>query len=328
MPNVLITRIIPEAGLQPLRDACDVEQWQSDEAIPRETLLRMIADKDACIAMSTDRFDATLFDAAPRLKVVANFAVGYDNLDVPEATRRGIVLTNTPDVLTDTTADFAWALLMAAARNVPQGQEYVRGGNWTTWKPNLLVAPDIHHATLGIIGMGRIGREVARRAAGFRMNILYHNRRRDEDAEREFGATYCANVDDLFRAADFITVHAPISPETYHLVSDDAFALMKPRAVLVNTARGGVVDPDALYRALATQRIHAAGLDVTEPEPLPADHPLLSLPNCIVTPHIASASFKTRDDTTDLAVRNILAVLHGERPPTPINPDALGTKAE
>lgn len=325
-PKVLVTRNLPEAGLAQLRERCEVEQWQSDDVIPRETLTQMLGDKDGCLTLTTERFDAEMFDAGPRLQVVANYGVGYDNLDIAEATRRGIVLTNTPDVLTDTTADFAWTLLLATARNVLPGVRYIAGDNWRTFTPSVGVGPDIHGATLGLIGLGRIGREVARRATGFRMKIIYHNRRRDPDAERACGATYYEDVDDLYRTADFISLHVPLTAETRHMVDDHAFALMKPRAVLVNTARGPVVDPDALHRALAGNRIYAAALDVTEPEPLPTDHPLLSLPNCLVTPHIASASFAAREAMCDLAARNILAVLAGERPPTPLNPIVFDRK--
>jgi len=322
-PKVLVTRTIPEAGIRLLDAACDVVQWRSDEVIPRDTLKAMLADKDACLTLVTERFDADLFDAAPRLKVVANFAVGYDNLDVPEATRRGIMLTNTPDVLTDTTADYAWMLLMAAARNVLPGTQYIAAGNWTSWKPNIGVGPDIHGATLGIIGMGSIGRAVARRASGFGMRILYHGPHRYPDAEASLGAEYRERKEDLLCEADFVSIHAPLTPDTYHLIDADALALMKPTAVLVNTARGAVVDTDALVSALSAHRLFAAGLDVTDPEPLPANHPLMLLPNCIVTPHIASASFATRDATSILAARNILAALRGERPPSLINPEVF-----
>jgi len=322
-PKVLVTRTIPEAGLRLLDAECDVEQWHSDEVIPRDTLKTMLTDKDACLTLVTERFDADLFDAAPRLKIVANFAVGYDNLDVPEATRRGIMLTNTPDVLTDTTADFAWMLLMAAARNVLPGTQYIVAGKWTSWKPNVGVGPDIHGATLGIIGMGSIGRAVARRASGFGMRILYYGPHRYPDAEASLGAEYRERKEDLLREADFVSIHAPLTPDTYHLIDADALALMKPTAVLVNTARGPVVDTDALVLALSAHRLFAAGLDVTNPEPLPANHPLMLLPNCIVTPHIASASFGTRDATSILAARNILAALRGERPPSLINPEVF-----
>ncbi len=323
LPKVLVTRNLPESGLALLREHCAVQQWASDDVIPRDTLKTMLADKIACLALLTDRFDAELFDAAPGLKVVANLAVGFDNLDVDEATRRGVVLTNTPDVLTDATADYAWALLLAAARQIVPNADYVKAGKWKTWEPMGFLGPNIHHATLGIVGMGRIGHEVARRAHGFKMRIIYHDPQRAADAERDYGAEYCTDLDEVLRVADFVSLHVPLRPSTHHLIDRRSLALMKPRAVLINTARGAVVDPDALYDILAAGRIYAAAMDVTEPEPIPPDHQLLSLPNCLVTSHIASATFKTRDEMCELAARNILAVLHGERPLTPINPDVL-----
>lgn len=322
-PKVLVTRNLPEAGIRLLRDACEVAQWASDEAIPRDTLKEMLADKEGCLTVVTERYDADLFDAAPRLKVVANFAVGYDNFDIPEATRRGIMLTNTPGVLTETTADFAWTLLMAAARNVLPGNRYIAEGNWTTWKPLVGLGPDVHGATLGIIGLGEIGQAVARRAQGFSMRVLYHGPRRNPGGEARTGATYVERKAEFLSTCDFISLHVPITAETRHFIDREALALMKPTAVLINTARGAVVDSDALSEALAAGRIFAAGLDVTDPEPLPADHPLMRLPNCIVTPHIASGSFAARDATCVLAARNILAALSGERPPSLLNPEAF-----
>lgn len=326
-PRVLITRNLPAVGTDLLRQhGFAVERWESDDPIPRETLKRMIADKDACLAVVTDRFDAEMFDAAPNLKVVANFATGFDNLDVPEATRRGILLTNTPDVLNHSTADFAFALLLAVARNIVPGAAFIKRGEWTAWRPMIFLGPDVHGATLGIIGLGRIGREVARRATGFQMQVIYHGNRRDPDAERDFGVQFRENVDDVLREADFISLHVPLTARTRNLIDDRALSLMKPTAILINTSRGPVIDQDALYRALSEGRIRAAGLDVTTPEPLPTDHPLLSLPNCLIVPHIASATVETRDAMCLLAARNIVAALTGERPPTPINPDVLERK--
>jgi glyoxylate reductase len=323
-PKVLITRNLPAAGRDLLREhGFVIEQWQSDDPIPRDTLMRMIADKDACLAVVTDRFDAAVFDVAPHLRVVANFATGFDNLDVAEATRRGILLTNTPDVLTHSTADFAFALLMTVARNIVPSAAFIKRGEWTAWRPMYFLGQDVHHATLGVIGLGRIGREVARRGTGFQMRVIYHGSHRDPDAERDFGAEYRGNVDDLLREADFISLHVPLTDRTRHLIDDHALGLMKPNAVLVNTSRGPVVDQDALYRALSEGRIRGAALDVTDPEPLPADHPLLSLPNCLIVPHIASATVETRDAMCLLAARNIVAAFAGERPPTPINPEVL-----
>src|SRR5262245_1285728 len=214
-PKVLITRNLPAVGTDLLREhGFVVEQWESDDTIPRDALMRMIADKDACLTVVTERFDAELFDAAPKLRVVANFATGFDNLDVPEATRRGILLTNTPDVLTHSTADFAFALLMAVARTIVPGAEFIRRGAWTAWRPMIFLEQDVHHATLGIIGLGRIGREVARRATGFQMRIIYSGNRRDPDAERDFGAEYRESPDDVLREADFVSLHVPLTERT------------------------------------------------------------------------------------------------------------------
>ena len=253
--------------------------------------------------------------------MVSNFAVGFDNIDVPALTRRRIPAGNTPGVLTETTADLAFALLMAAARRIPEGVDYVRDGNWRTWGPMLLMGVDIHGATLGIVGFGRIGREMARRGRGFGMRILYHDvHPASPEDEAELGARR-VEMAELLRESDFVTLHVNLTDETHHLIDDDALRAMKASAVLVNTSRGPVVDPAALERALRDGEIFAAGLDVTEPEPLPADHPLVSLPNCVVVPHIASASRVTRDRMAEMAAANLLAGLRGERLPTPINPE-------
>jgi glyoxylate reductase len=281
-----------------------------------------VAGVDGLLSLLTDRVDDELLDAAgPGLRVVSNFAVGFDNIDVPALTRRGIPAGNTPGVLTETTADLAFALLMAAARRIPEGVDYVRDGHWRTWGPMLLMGVDIHGATLGIVGFGRIGREMARRGRGFGMRIVYHDVYPASAAdEAELGATR-VELDELFRTADFISLHVNLTDETHHLVDDDALRAMKPTAVLVNTSRGPVIDPDALTEALRTGEIFGAGLDVTEPEPLPADHPLVELANCIVVPHIASASEVTRGRMAAIAAENLLAGLRGERLPHPINPE-------
>jgi len=248
--------------------------------------------------------------------------VGYDNIDVSAATERGIMVTNTPGVLTDTTADFAFALLMTAARRVVEGMDYVREGRWQTWGPLLLLGQDVHRATLGIIGLGRIGRGMAKRASGFDMRVLYH----DPYCPGDRGAPHsaqCVDLDTLLAEADFVSVHVPLTPETHHMLSTEQFQRMKPSAILVNTARGPVVDPDALYDALKNGDIARAALDVTEPEPLPADHKLLSLPNIIICPHIASGSVATRSKMATMAAANLLAGLQGQMPPHPVNPEAL-----
>jgi lactate dehydrogenase-like 2-hydroxyacid dehydrogenase len=321
-PRVLVTRVIPDEGLDPLRDACEVDLWDDELPPPRDELLRRVAGVDGLLSLLTDTVDDELLDAAgPQLKVVSNFAVGFDNIDVPACTRRGIPAGNTPGVLTETTADLAFALLMAAARRIPEAVAYVQEDRWKTWGPMLLMGVDVHGATLGIVGFGRIGREMARRGRGFGMEILYddvHPATPEEEAE--LGARR-VEMDELLRESDFISLHVNLTDETHHLISTDALRAMKPTAVLVNTSRGPVVDPAALEAALRDGEIFAAGLDVTEPEPLPADHPLVQLPNCVVLPHIASASRTTRGKMAAMAAANLLAGLRGERLPTPVNPE-------
>lgn len=319
-PKVLITRRVPQPGIDRVAEHCDVELWDSDLPIPRDVLLQKVADKDAIYCLLTERINDELLDAAPRLKVVSQMAVGFDNIDVAACTRRGIPVGHTPGVLTETTADFTWALLLAAARRVVEGVEYVRAGRWVTWGPLLLLGPDVHGATLGIIGMGRIGQAVARRAMGFNMRILYYDVQPIPSAEKEFGATY-VSLDQLLAESDFVTLHVNLTPETYHLINADALRRMKPTAILVNAARGGVVDHDALVEALRSGQIAFAALDVTEPEPLPADHPLVHMPNCIVVPHIASASVATRTRMALMAAENLLAGLAGQRLPHCVNPE-------
>lgn len=321
-PRVFVSRVIPDEGLDPLRAACEVDLWTDELPPPRDELLRRVAGADGFLSLLTDAVDDELLDAAgPQLKVVSNFAVGFDNLDVPALTRRRIPAGNTPGVLTETTADLAFALLMAAARRIPEGVDYVRDGRWLTWGPMLLMGVDIHGATLGIVGFGRIGREMARRGRGFGMRILYHDVHPATAAEEaELGARR-VEMDELLRASDFISLHVNLTDETHHLIDADALRAMKPSVVLVNTSRGPVVDPAALEAALRDGEIFAAGLDVTEPEPLPADHGLVHLPNCVVVPHIASASRVTRGKMAAMAAANLLAGLAGERLPTPVNPE-------
>jgi len=324
-PRVLVTRLIPDEGLDPVREACDVDLWEDELPPPRDELLRRVGGIDGLLCLLTDTVDEELLDTAgPQLKVVSNFAVGFDNIDVGACTRRRIPAGNTPGVLTETTADLAFALLMAAARRIPEAAEYVRAGSWRTWGPMLLMGVDVHGATLGIVGFGRIGREMARRGRGFGMRILYHDvQPASADDEAELDARR-VEMDELLRESDFVTLHVNLTDETQHLIDADALASMKPTAVLVNTSRGPVVDHGALESALRDGTIFAAGLDVTEPEPLPVDHPLVALPNCVVLPHIASASGTTRGKMAAMAAANLLAGLRGERLPTPINPEVYG----
>ncbi|HEX8996239.1 MAG TPA: D-glycerate dehydrogenase [Ktedonobacterales bacterium] len=322
-PKVYVTRLIPDQGLDIIHDFCDATVWQEELPPPREVILRQTRDCDGLVSLLTDTIDGELLDACPRLRVVSNMAVGFDNIDVPAATARGVLVGNTPGVLTETTADFAFALLMAAARRIVEGADYVRAGKWRTWGPMLLMGADIHHATLGLVGLGRIGLEMAKRAAGFDMRVLYYDVYRREDVEREMGIIY-APLDDMLAQADFVSVHTPLTPETRHLMNRERFAAMKPSGVLINTSRGPVVETEALVEALRSGQIAYAALDVTEPEPLPADHPLVSLPNCLVMPHIASASRPTRGKMAEIAARNLIAGLKGEPLPTGLNNDALG----
>jgi glyoxylate reductase len=323
-PRVYITRRIPDQGFDLIRAFCDTIVWQEDAPPPRVELLRQARDCDGLVCLLTDTIDGALLDACPRLRVVSNLAAGFDNIDVPAATARGVLVGATPDVLTETTADFAFALLLAVARRVVEGVDEARSGQWRTWGPMHLLGADTHHATLGLIGLGRIGQEMAKRARGFEMRVLYSAPHRREDVERELGVTY-ATLDDLLAQAEFVSLHTPLTPQTRHLMNRERFTQMRPPAVLINTARGPVVETAALVEALRTGQIAAAALDVTDPEPLPADHPLLSMPNCIVTPHIASASRATRGAMAELAARNLIAGLNGESLPAGLNNQVVGT---
>jgi glyoxylate reductase len=318
-PKVYVTRQVPDAGLKRVLVACDAEVWEGALPVPRDVLLEKVADVAGLYCLLTERVDAELLDAAPELKVVANYAVGYNNIDVDACTARGIPVGNTPGVLTDTTADFAFALLMAAARRVVEGVDYVAAGQWQTWGPKILLGRDVHGATLGIVGFGRIGQAVARRARGFDMRVLYHDPYAgevDPDLAEE-----AEDLVSLLTASDFVSIHVPLTDETRHLIGAEELGRMKASAVLVNTARGPVVDPDALYEALQAGSIAAAALDVTEPEPIPADHPLVGLDTCLITPHIASASVATRDKMAVIAAENLLAGLRGDRLPHCVNPE-------
>jgi len=321
--RVYVTRIIPEGGLRLVREACDAEIWEGETPPPRKVLLGKVRGIDGLLALLTDRIDAELMDAAgPQLKVISNYAVGYNNVDVEAATARGIAVGNTPGVLTDTTADMAFTLLMAAARRVVEGADYVRAGKWRTWGPTLLLGHDIHHATLGIIGFGRIGRTVARRAKGFEMEILFYDPLVSaDDPEAQALGARAVDLDTLLAQSDFVTVHVPLMDETYHLIGTEALHKMQPTAILINTSRGPVVDPEALYQALKEGEIAYAALDVTEPEPINVDSSLLSLPNCIIVPHVASASIATRTRMAEIAAHNLIAGLRGEPLPAWVNPE-------
>jgi glyoxylate reductase len=321
-PRVFVARRLPDEGIAPLEAVADVTVWQDELPPPRATLLEAVAGCEAVLTLLTDRVDDEFLDAAgPQLKVVSNYAVGFDNVDVPACTGRGIPVGNTPGVLTDTTADLAFALLLATARRLPEGDRYVRDGKWKTWGPLLLLGPDVHGATLGIVGFGRIGQAVARRGMGFGMEILYHDVQRAAEAvEDAYGATFLP-LEELLARADFVSLHVNLTAETRGLINAEKLSWMKPTAILVNTSRGPVVDHRALADALRAGTIAAAGLDVTDPEPIPADHALVGLDNCLIVPHIASASRATRARMAEMAAANVLAGLRGDRLPTPVNPE-------
>ncbi len=318
-PRVFVARRIPDEGLDAVRAACAMDLWEDDLPPPRDELLRRVAGCDGVLTLLTDKVDDAFLDAAgPRLKVVSNYAVGYDNIDVPACARRSIAVGNTPGVLTDTTADLAFALLMAAARRLPEGDRYVRAGAWKTWGPLLLLGPDVHGATIGIVGFGRIGQAVARRARGFGMQVLYHDLEPLPPSVTDpLGATYLP-LEQLLPRSDFVTLHVNLSPVTRHLINEGTLAQMKRTAVLVNTSRGPVVDQTALAAALRDGVIWAAALDVTDPEPIPMDDALLGLDNCLIVPHIASASRATRGKMAAMAAANLLAGVRGEALPTEV----------
>jgi glyoxylate reductase len=315
-PKVLVTREISEKGLSIVRDFCDADVWPEETPPPREILLERLRRVDGVLSLLTDRMDAAAMDVSPRLRVISNMAVGVDNVDLAAATARKIPVGNTPGAMTDATADLTFALMMAAARRLLEGERYVREGKWKTWSPQLLLGCDFAGATWGIIGFGRIGQAVAKRAQGFDLHVIYH----DPSARPAFGASP-ASLKELLSSSDFVSLHVPLTVETYHMINTETLGEMKAGAVLVNTSRGPVVDAKALHAALRSNQIFAAGLDVTEPEPLPADDPLLQLPNCIVIPHLGSASKQTRDQMAFLAAQNLIAGLKGERLPNCANPD-------
>jgi glyoxylate reductase len=306
MARVFVTRQLPGNALERLAAEHDVEVWPGDMPPPRDELLAGVADAEGLLSLLVDQVDAELIDAAPKLRAIANYAIGFDNIDVDAATARSIQVGNTPDVLTDATADLAWALMLAVARRLVEAHQDVVDGKWRTWEPQGWVGADVHGATLAVIGAGRIGRAVAQRAVGFEMEVVMVDLGDDLHAALE--------------RADFVSVHTPLTPETRHLIDADALAVMKPTAILVNTARGPIVDQDALAAALRDGRLGGAGLDVTDPEPLPADHPLLDTPNLLVVPHIGSATTTARAAMADRAVDNLLAALDGTPMPYPVHP--------
>lgn len=324
-PRVFVTRAIPEKGFEIVRDFCEVDLWPEELPPGRDDLLKHVRGVDGLLCLLTDRIDGEVMDeAGPQLKVISNHAVGFDNIDVSAATARRIPVGNTPDVLTDATADFAFALMMAVARRIPESERYVHAGKWKTWGPMTLLGVDIKGATLGLVGFGRIGKAVARRALGFDMRVIYYDPS-EKKPDSDIKATP-VDFETLLEESDFISLHAPLTPDTRYLIDSEALSKMKPNAVLVNTARGPMIDPEALHKALKEKRIFGAGLDVTDPEPLPLNSPLLTLDNVIIAPHVASASTTSREQMSWMAAQNLVAGLKGERLPNCVNPQVYSLK--
>lgn len=314
-PKVLVTRQVASEAISLLKTVAEVDVWEQDQPIPRELLLERVEQADAILTMLTERVDEELLNRAKQLRIVANMAVGYDNIDLSACKERDVWVTNTPDVLTEATADLAFALLMATGRRLTEANRFLLSGEWTSWSPSLMAGQNVYGSTLGIIGMGRIGEAVARRANGFGMRILYHNRNRKLQAEAETEAQP-ATLEVLLRESDYVVLLTPLTEETRLLMGEQEFSWMKPTSVFINVSRGGTVDEEALYQALVKKQIWAAGLDVFQQEPVPADHPLLSLPNVVALPHIGSATEQTRGEMARLAAANIVAVLQGQKPLT------------
>lgn len=320
-PRVFVSRVIPEVGLAKIRALCDAEVWPEPLPPPADVLRAKVADCDGLVALLTDRIDPALLDAAPRLKVVSNFAVGFNNIDVPACTDRGVAVGNTPGVLTEATADLAFALLIAAARRLIETHQYILDGRWKTWEPVGHIGQDLAGRTLGIVGLGRIGMAMARRChRGWDMRVLYHDQRPNEQAEQELGAER-VGFDELLARSDFVSVHADLNDSTRGMFNLDAFRKMKRTAVFVNTARGPHVVERDLEQALREGLIFAAGLDVTDPEPPAIENPLLRLPNCVVVPHIASATVSSRNGMAEICADNLLAGVAGEPLRAWVNPE-------
>lgn len=318
-PYIFITRKLPENVIVKFKEHFEINMWEKEDIpVPREILLEEAKKADALLTMLSDLIDEEVITAGPSLKVIANLAVGYDNIDTHAATKHGIAICNTPDVLTDTTADLTFALLMATARRLIEAAELVKEGNWKSWSPLLLAGHDIHHKTIGIVGMGKIGETVAKRATGFDMEILYHNRSRKAEVEKTIGAQYVP-FEELVERSDFIVCLTPLTEETKNLFTREVFQKMKKSAVFINASRGPVVDEAALYDALVEKEIAAAGLDVFTKEPIAADHPLLKLTNVVALPHIGSSSVETRTTMMELCLENIDRVLTGRNPETLVN---------
>ena len=317
--KVYVTRLMGQEALDRIQQETEMKVWEDELPPPYEVLKREATEVEGLVTMLEDRIDLELMEAAPKLKVISQMAVGFDNIAVEEATRKGIPVGHTPGVLSKTVADFAFALILATARRVLESDRFTRQGKWRAWHPRAFLGFDVYGSTLGIIGLGGVGLEVAKRAQGFDMEIMYYDVAPRPDAEEQYGLKYVPDVSSVLRNADFVTLHAPLMPETYHLIGEKELAMMKSTAILINTARGPLVDPKALHQALKNGIIAAAALDVTEPEPIASDDPLLELDNLIIAPHIASASVATRARMSMMAADNLLAGLRGEIPPNCVN---------
>jgi len=320
LPRIYITRKIPQQALDYLAGHCSIEMWPSeDEAVPRSVLLEKVPDATGLYTLLTERINEEVFQLAPSLKAVANMAVGYDNIDLDAAAKRGVMVTNTPDVLTESTADLTFALMLATARRVLEANRTLLAGGWKTWSPMFLSGRDVYGSCLGIIGMGRIGRAVAKRAVGFNMEIIYHSRSRQPELEKKMGLVY-HSLPDLLARADILTLHTNLTPQTSRLIGAAELSLMKKTAILINTSRGQVVDQKALYQALISGKILGAGLDVFENEPISPDDPLVNLPNVVALPHIGSATVTTRTSMAMLAAKSLVLALQGQTPPNLVTP--------
>ncbi|MEC9488103.1 MAG: D-glycerate dehydrogenase [Halanaerobium sp.] len=316
--KVFVTRRIPEKGLELLAGKYTVEVWPEETAPPKEALIEKVREAQGLVSLLSDPVDREVIEAGSELKVIANYAVGYDNIDIAAASRHGIQVTNTPGVLTDATADLAFALLMSTARRIVEADHYTRAGMWKGWGPKLMLGQEVSGSSLGIIGLGRIGAAMAKRGAGFGMDLYYTSRSPHPEVEAELGITRL-ELEELLQNCDFISLHCPLTEETEGLIGEQELKLMKEDAILVNTARGKVVDQDALYRALKEGWIAGAGLDVFDPEPLPAGHPILKLDNVVVAPHIGSAGSRTREKMAEMVAKDVISVLEGRQPENPVN---------
>lgn len=324
--RVFVTRELPERGLDIIKERFETEVWSDYAPPPKKLIIEKAAKVDALATLLSDKIDAEVFDAAPNLKIVSQLAVGFDNIDVKEATKRGIYVTNTPGILTNTTADYAWALLMAAARRVTEADRYIRDKKWKVgWHPTMLQGRDIFGATLGIIGLGRIGAAIAKRAKGFNMKILYHDVVRRLEVEAELGIRY-RELETILKESDFITLNVPLLKSTHHLINEEKLKQMKKTAIIINNARGPVIDEKALYKALKEGWIAGAGLDVFEQEPIPPTNPLLTLDNIVVAPHISSSSFETRSKMAEMVAENLVSFLEGKTPPNLLNKDVVNIR--